>query len=128
MSESKGKRFLQKTAAKLVLENMANGNPLTKEEILLKAGYSPSSARVPKTAFESEAFKTAIKELTAELNIDKDSRLIRLAQFFWTSKNAKDVVTLSGEIAKMQGDYAPQQKEIRDLRGDRDKLTIIKPE
>lgn len=116
----------QKEAARIALESIQDGNKKTKGQILKEAGYPDNVARIPQVVFNSEGFKNAIKELTAALNIDKDSRLLRLAQLFWTAKTVRDAIEVNKEISKMQGDYAPVQVETKDFRKERE--NIFKPE
>lgn len=116
----------QTLAAKIALESAAAGKPKTREQTVLEAGYSVSMSRNPKVIFNSEGFKKALEELTKSLAIDKESRLLKLAKMFWDTSSAQDAAKLNVELAKMLGDYAPEQKEYKDLRTNRDSL--IKPE
>lgn len=116
----------QMEAAKLVLENAAGGLKKDKRTILKEAGYTVMTSETnTDSVFNSEGFKNAIKELTAALNIDKDSRLLKLAHIFWSS-GSRETLEANKEIAKMLGDYAPLQQEVKDFRKDRENL--IKPE
>ena len=123
---SRGVTLQQQKAAEIALESVLNGNKKTKKAIVMEAGYPEVIGRNPSKVFESEGFKNAIKELSAALNIDKDSRLLRLAQLFWTSKTVRDAVEVNKEISKMQGDYAPISVETKDFRKERE--NIFKPE
>lgn len=116
----------QQEAARIALESIQEGKIKSKKQILQEAGYSESIQRSPSQIFSSDGFKKAIQELTAALNIDKESRLLRLAQIFWTG-TPRDAMEANKEISKMQGDYAPVQKEIKDLREVRNTI-ITKPE
>lgn len=53
---------LQKRAAKLAIENAKAIKPLTKGEILLKAGYSPETAKNAHLIYETIGFQTLIDE------------------------------------------------------------------
>jgi len=71
-------------AAQFFLENIGKNKPLPKGKILELAGYPPSIQKNPKAVFESKGYKKSLKKLLAEYKIDKQSRLKRLAQIFWS--------------------------------------------
>lgn len=112
-------------AAEVAVDSVVTNKNLTKKEILRQAGYAPSKLGNPHQVFNSEGFKRAVKELSQALMIDKDSRMLRLAQIFWEG-DAKDAIRANQELSKMQGDYLPTQTELRDLREERS--SIIKPD
>ena len=108
----------QRKAAEIALESIANGNTKSKAQILREAGYPESTAKIPHQVFKSEGFKNAIQELSRVLMIDKDARLLRLAQIFWEGTPA-EAIKANQELSKMQGDYLPTQTEFKDLREER---------
>jgi len=116
----------QKIAAKIAVESLVDGKAKTKGQIVKEAGYPPSMQISPHIVFNSPGFKQALAEFSKALCIDKDSRLLKLSKMFWESDSAQDVAKLNVEISKMLGDYAPEQREIKDLRTNRESL--FKPE
>lgn len=66
-----------------------------------------------------------ISVLLQDVAIDSDSRVGKLAQMFWHTKDVKEAVVLSQEISKIQGDYAPAKsitasykRELKDVTVD----------
>jgi len=113
----------QRAAARLFLEAKAKGEELTNKELAKRAGYVENMN--PWDITQRLGFKVAVEELAEELHIDKKSRLTRLSDIFWREK-PKDAIEANKEIAKMLGDYAPEQKEYKDIRENR--IAIIRPE
>jgi len=53
----------QKKAFKIMLQKMMDKNPVTMGEILLEAGFSPSTARVPKLVTNSKGWQGLLDQI-----------------------------------------------------------------
>lgn len=115
--------ILQEKAALKTFESIGNNIPTTKEKILVESGYSPKTAKGnAKEVFESEGYKESLEELLKENKIDKNSRLKKLAEIFY-STDKRSSIAANQEISKMLGDYAPIKQEISDLKENRQEIT-----
>jgi hypothetical protein len=61
----------QKATFKDTLENLQQGTPLTKKEILLRNGYTTSVASNPALVFDSKYFKEKLAKIDDTVIIDK---------------------------------------------------------
>lgn len=59
-----------------------------------------------------------IVELSERFRIDKNSRLVRLADIFY-SNDTRSVLVANDQITKILGEYAPTKQEIDDIRENR---------
>lgn len=61
----------QKQTFKDTIENLQQGSPLTKKELILKNGYSVTVAEKPSLVFDSKYFKTKLARIDDSLILDK---------------------------------------------------------
>ena len=97
----------QEKAVNLLLENVRNSQPLSKGQILQKAGYKEISKQ-PNRILNSKG----VQDLLKKHNIDKDSRLKILGEIMNDRDNNKRlrdkraVISANKEISQMLGEYA----------------------
>jgi len=89
----------QAKAVNLLLDNVRNPSPMTKEQILIEAGYKKISKQ-PSRVFESKG----VQDLLKENKIDYNSRLKRLSQIFY-DKDKRASLGANKEITSMLGEY-----------------------
>lgn len=116
---------MQDLAADVHLRAMMDGKPLTKREVLRRAGYGIGMQNAPQLVYDTEGFKKALREKAEFMKIDLGSRMLRMGEILWKGKD-RDSLTANDQIGKMLGDLPPEQKEINDLREVREQ--IIRPE
>ena len=120
---------LQQQVADVFMENLLSGEKKkSKRQIIREAGGSFGMQVAPKKVFNTEGFKVAtnlaMDIVAMRYGIDKNSRLVRLAELFYND-DLRVALGAGDQITKILGEYAPTQSQIDDIRTNRKEVFKI---